>query len=73
MYISSTVNPQILTLYKTAYKQTEELYEKSLQLLLSKGLFFRAAAIPTPEKVEFIEKQSYLAGWFGERRPLHAV
>lgn len=29
--------------------------------------------IPTPERPDFISKQSYLSGWFGDVRPLHAL
>lgn len=56
-----------------ATKLDMELYKKTLNLLLEKGLYFRAAAIPIPEKVDFVQKQSYLTGWFGERRPLNAA
>jgi hypothetical protein len=73
MYISSTVNSDVLDIYKEIQMEIQQLYDQSLQLLLSKGLFFRSAHIPMPEKVEFIQKQSYLVGWFGERRPLHAM
>ncbi len=38
--------------------------------LLSKGLYVRSPYIPYPEKVDFVKKQSFLTGWFGERRPL---
>ena len=33
----------------------------------------KAPSIPTPEKVDFINKQSFLTGWFGDVRPLHAM
>ncbi|WP_308162540.1 DUF3231 family protein [Bacillus sp. ISL-7] len=38
--------------------------------MLSKGLYIRAPYVTTPEKVDFIRKQNFLAGWFGERRSL---
>lgn len=52
---------------------TRKLYNESLNVLLEKGLYNRAASIPIPEKVEFIEKQGYLTGWFGERRPMNVI
>jgi hypothetical protein len=73
MYISSTVNSDVLEIYKETLKEIQHLYDNTLHLLLSKGLFFRSAHIPTPERVEFIDKQNYLVGWLGERRPLHAM
>jgi hypothetical protein len=52
---------------------TRKLYNESLTVLLEKGLYTRSASIPIPDKVEFIEKQGYLTGWFGERRPMNAI
>lgn len=50
-----------------------ELYHKTIDVLLSKGLFSRPPYISTPESAEYVEKQSFLNGWFGDRRPLNAV
>lgn len=60
-------------LISKAIDMTRDLYNKSLGVLLEKGLYSRAASIPIPDKVEFIEKQGYLTGWFGERRPMNAI
>jgi hypothetical protein len=50
-----------------------ELYNKTIRVLLSKGIFSRPPNIATPQKVDFVEHQSFLTGWFGERRPLNSV
>ncbi|WP_257347055.1 DUF3231 family protein [Pseudalkalibacillus decolorationis] len=47
-----------------------KLHKMASDLLLSKGLYIRPPNIPKPEKVEFVTKQSFLTGWFGNRRPL---
>ncbi|MDC3417541.1 DUF3231 family protein [Aquibacillus salsiterrae] len=60
-------------LFSNTIDLTRDLYNKSLNVLLEKGLYSRAASIPIPDKVEFIEKQGYLTGWFGERRPMNAI
>lgn len=39
--------------------------------LLSKGLFIRSPYISTPEQVEFVKKQSFLSGFFGDKRPIN--
>ncbi|MFJ8258603.1 DUF3231 family protein [Peribacillus asahii] len=41
--------------------------------LMEKGLYIKPPQIPTPEKVDFIKKQSYLNGFLGDIRPLHAL
>lgn len=46
------------------------LHGMANDLLLSKGLFVRPPYIPYPEKVDFVKKQKFLTGWFGNRRSL---
>jgi hypothetical protein len=49
-----------------------QLYKKSTDLLLSKGLFIRSPSLPNLEKVEFVKKQWFMLDVFGEKRPLVA-
>ncbi|WP_268876521.1 DUF3231 family protein [Litchfieldia alkalitelluris] len=56
--------------YSSCLASTTELYNETTSLLLSKGLEIRPPYIPYHTKVDFIEKQSFLAGWLGEQRPL---
>jgi hypothetical protein len=70
---SGAARSDVVELFSNAIELCMELYKKSLNLLLEKGLYNRIAAIPIPEKVDFVQKQSYLTGWFGERRPLNAA
>lgn len=71
--VSTCVRADVHGIFSEALFQSKEIYDKSLQVLLSKGLYNRAAYIPIPQRVEFIQKQNYLTGWFGERRPLNAM
>ncbi|USK31378.1 DUF3231 family protein (plasmid) [Bacillus sp. CMF21] len=71
--LSSSTRSDVVELFSNAMELVMELYKKTLNLLLEKGLYKRVAAIPIPEKVDFVQKQSYLTGWFGERRPLNAA
>lgn len=70
---SGSTRPDVLDFFSHALEQTRALYTASLNTLLEKGLYLKAAAIPIPDKVEFIHKQNFLNGWFGERRPLSAT
>ena len=41
---------------------------------MTKGFIYKAPTqIPIPEKVDFIKKQNYLNGFFGDVRSLHAL
>ncbi|MDM5327163.1 DUF3231 family protein [Neobacillus sp. CF12] len=42
-------------------------------VLLEKGYIIKAPTIPVPTKVDFIQKENYLNGFFGDIRPLHAL
>lgn len=59
--------------YLEAYKDASELCDTTLNMLKSKGLLERVPTIALPEKVEFAKKQSFLAGWFGDHRPLNVI
>ncbi|RKD23231.1 hypothetical protein BEP19_12360 [Ammoniphilus oxalaticus] len=42
-------------------------------VLFHKHFISEPPIIPTPEKADFINKQNFLNGWFGDVRPLHAM
>ncbi|WP_338450402.1 DUF3231 family protein [Niallia oryzisoli] len=42
-------------------------------VLFERKYISKPPIIPTPERPDFIDKQSYLNGWFGDVRPLHAM
>jgi hypothetical protein len=51
--------------------QETELYQLSTDLMLAKGIYDRPPMIPYPQKVEYIEKISYING-IGKKRPLNS-
>lgn len=42
-------------------------------VLIEKGYIIKAPTIPVPTKVDFIQKENYLNGFFGDVRELHAL
>jgi hypothetical protein len=67
---SLAVRSDIDEYYAECLVEAIKLETFAKKVLLSKGLYIRSPYIPTPEKVDFVKKQSFLTGWFGERRPL---
>jgi hypothetical protein len=53
--------------------QTTELHNRAKELSKEKGIFYRAPLLPKPDQIKFVKKQNFLAGWFGDRRPLLGV
>lgn len=60
----------IFDYFSECIDDSKTLLKKTGDVLLSKGLYIRAPYVTTPEKVDFIRKQNFLTGWFGERRSL---
>ncbi|ARK32671.1 DUF3231 family protein [Halalkalibacter krulwichiae] len=56
--------------FSSCLASSTELYNEVTDLLLKKGLEIRAPQIPYHKEITFVEKQSFLAGWLGEQRPL---
>ncbi|MFD2759672.1 DUF3231 family protein [Lentibacillus juripiscarius] len=67
---SLAVRSDINEFYAQCLTEAIQLDTMAKNTLLSKGLYVRSPYIPYPEKVDFVKKQSFLTGWFGERRPL---
>ncbi|MCM3655529.1 DUF3231 family protein [Metabacillus litoralis] len=56
-----------------ALNSTVNLITEVNNVLMAKGFLIKPPQIPTPQKVDFIKKQNYLNGFFGDIRPLHAL
>ncbi len=48
----------------------KDLHRKAKKLSLEKGTLIRTPTVPKPKQIDFVKKQSFLAGWFADRRPL---
>jgi hypothetical protein len=53
--------------------ETMELFNRIVDAMVRKGLYVRPAILHAPQSVDFVQNQSYLAGWFGKERPLNAI
>jgi hypothetical protein len=65
-----SVHPNVKKYFSECIDETRQLLNKTKSSLQSKGVYIPAPYLSTPDKAEFIEKQSFLAGWFEDRRPL---
>ncbi|MFC3040544.1 DUF3231 family protein [Virgibacillus xinjiangensis] len=59
--------------FKDTLESTVDLLIKVDKVLMDKGYAVLPPVIPTPERIDFVKKQSYLTGFFGESRPVHAL
>ncbi|MFF2445279.1 DUF3231 family protein [Priestia megaterium] len=73
-----TLLPQIFrddirSFYSKCLTSSIELDNEAAYLLLEKGLAIRPPVIPYPKKNEFIHRQSFLAGFFEDKRSLTSM
>jgi hypothetical protein len=50
-----------------------ELHDRIVQAMLVKGIYSKPPRINIPKAIDFVHDESYLAGWFGKKRPLNAI
>jgi hypothetical protein len=70
---ASSTRSDVRNLFNQAISSTLELFNTSDDVLLGKGLYIKEPSIPVPDMIDFIEKQSFLNGFFGDKRPLNAT
>ncbi|WHY69482.1 DUF3231 family protein [Neobacillus sp. SuZ13] len=71
--VGTSVRSDLRKYYITCMSETMELFDQSIDLMLSKGLFVRPPVISPPESIDFVKHQSCLTGWLGDRRPLNGI
>lgn len=74
--LSTSAHPDVRDLLSRAIRTSIELYNKTAEVLLSKGLFIRPPYISTADQVNFINKTSYLGGILNlshDNRPLNVI
>ncbi|PAV27824.1 hypothetical protein CIL05_19950 [Virgibacillus profundi] len=71
--VGMSTREDIYQFFSEGLTKFNELHETALSVSKSKGLYNSPPSIPTPKEVDFVKKQSFLTGWFGERRPLTAL
>lgn len=61
--------------FSNELSETVDLFHKSSDLMLEKGLFVKSPYIMLPTEVDFIDSSSYLSGFnlFSKQRPLNSV
>jgi hypothetical protein len=71
--LTTSTRSDIRDYYTKCNSSSTRLFNKTIDVLLSKGIFMRPPYISRPDKAEFVKKQSFLNGWFADRRPLNSI
>ncbi|MDN3019581.1 DUF3231 family protein [Paenibacillus sp. BSR1-1] len=74
MLISNVAREDIRSFFSKCLTSSLDLYNTSVNLMLSKGIYDRPTMIPYPDKVEFVKKkETFLSKWFEQKRPLNVL
>lgn len=65
--------PDVVNFHKRVLHKGVELQDKTRELMLKQGTYVRPPYISTPDKVDFVEKQQFLSGFFGKKRAFSSV
>ncbi|MDD3654507.1 MAG: DUF3231 family protein [Desulfotomaculaceae bacterium] len=71
--LQMSVRSDVRKFFTECVADSAEMYNRTVSIMLSKGLNIRPPYIPVPEKVDFIKKQNYLAGYLGKQRTLNSI
>lgn len=63
----------VVDLHKVVLRDAIQLQDQTRRLMLKQGTYIRPPFISTPDEVDFVEKQQFLAGFFGKKRAITAV
>lgn len=73
MSLANSARLDICEYFTECLSESAKVFNKATEVMLNKGTFIRAPYIPPGQKVEYVQHQHYLAGWFGHRRPLNTI
>jgi hypothetical protein len=71
--LNTSTRKDIRNYYQECIKNSVELYNRLTDLFVKRGLHHPEIHIPTPNQIETVKKQSYLAGWFTDGRPINSA
>ncbi len=67
------LRPDVRDFFIHIMEATIKMMSKINDVLIAKGKIMKPPAIPIPKSTDFVKKESYLHGFLGNVRPLHAL
>lgn len=70
---SNNVRLDVLDFFTECIHTSTEMFGKAVRMMLSKGIYDRPPKMNYPKEIEFVQKESFLSGIIGNKRPLNAI
>ncbi|GHH98695.1 DUF3231 family protein [Neobacillus kokaensis] len=71
--LSVATRPDVVAFHKRIIDKGIDLQDLTRDLMLKQGTYVKPPYISVPDKVDFIEKQSFLTGFFGKKRSFTSI
>ncbi len=72
--VSSVARKDVRLFFTKCLQSTLDLYNRSIELMLHKGIYDRPPMIPYPDHIEFIRnKETFISKWLEKQRPLNVI
>ncbi|GEL76960.1 DUF3231 family protein [Tenuibacillus multivorans] len=68
--LAASVRDDVYHFFSQSLRDADLITKESNEVLLSKGIFVRSPYLPHPETYDFVKDGHFLAGYFGDKRPL---
>jgi len=70
---SNNVRLDVLDFFNECIHTSTEMFGKAVRMMLEKGIYDRPPKMNYPQKIEYVEKTSFIDGIIGNKRPLNAI
>lgn len=70
---SNNVRLDVLDFFKECIHTSTDMFGKAVRMMLEKGIYDRPPKMNYPHKIEYVERNSFLDGMLGVKRPLNAI
>jgi Protein of unknown function (DUF3231) len=65
--------PDVVSFHKSVLECSVHLQDITREIMLSQGTYIKPPYISVPDKVDFVKKQQFLAGFFGHKRAFTGI
>ena len=73
LILNQIARPDIRAYFSKRINENIDLYNNSTDLRLSQGIAIRAPRVEVNKEIQYVESQSFISDWFGEKRPLLTI
>jgi hypothetical protein len=71
--LSTSIHPQVRSFFSDLIQANTKLMNDAVDLAMKRSITLNPPLVPAPDKVEYIEKEHFFGGLFGDRRSLSVV